>query len=147
MGIYNFKTDLPNAEKVADRFEKLLQDTGYKTQRAPNRYFPDWDIKAIQPITHKVLTFEVKFDSMSDDTGNVAIEYESRGKKSGISTTKATCWVQFFDNTFHIVMVDTLRQKMLVLKHRDVIGGDPGSETKMYLIKKDKFKSICNITI
>jgi len=147
MGIYDFKTDLPNAEKVADRFENLLKKSGYTTVRAPNGYFPDWDIKAIQPGTGKVVTFEIKFDSMSDETGNIAIEYECRGKRSGISITKATYWVQFFDNTFHIVSVETLREKMLSLKHRDVIGGDPGSNTKMYLIKKDKFKSICIATI
>jgi hypothetical protein len=147
MGVYDFKTDLPNAEKVADVFESLLKKSGYTTVRAPNGYFPDWDIKAIQTVTDKSVTFEIKFDEMSSDTGNIAIEYESRGKKSGISTTKATYWVQFFDNTFHIVSVEALREKMLLLKHRDVVGGDPGSNTKMYLIKKDKFKSICIATI
>jgi hypothetical protein len=145
--VYNFNIDLPNAEKIADLLEQLLQKSGYRTQRAPNHYFPDWDIKAICPRTGKIMTFEVKFDEMSDETGNVAIEYESRGKPSGISTTRAVCWAQYFDNAFHIVLVGTLKEKLPSLFFRDVTGGDPGSNTKMYLIKKDKFNAICNITI
>jgi len=37
-------------------------------------------------------TIEVKLDLLTQKTGNIAIEYRSRNKKSGISTTKAKYW-------------------------------------------------------
>jgi hypothetical protein len=147
LGVYNFNIDLPNAEKITDLFEQLLKESGYTVQRAPNHYFPDWDVKATHPISGRIMTFEVKFDEMSSQTGNVAIEYECRGKPSGIKITKAICWVQYFDDAFHIVMTETLKTRIPIISFRDVTGVDPGSNTKMYLIEKDKFKAICNVTI
>jgi hypothetical protein len=38
-------------------------------------------------------TIEVKFDFGTHRTGNFYIEYESRGKPSGIATTQASFWV------------------------------------------------------
>ena len=38
-------------------------------------------------------TIEVKFDFACYRTGNFYIEYESRGKPSGIATTKADYWM------------------------------------------------------
>ena len=147
MGVYNFTVDLPNAERVVDKFEKLMQVVGYKTLRAPNYCFPDWDIKAWRPLSNVEMTFEVKYDEMSAKTGNVAIEYESRGKLSGISTTTAKYWVQYFDNAYHSVLVSVLKQELPEISHRKVVGGDAGSNTKMYLIRKEKFKEICVNTI
>ena len=40
----------------------------------------------------KVL-FEVKEDVRASDTGNIVVECESRGKPSGIQTTKADFWL------------------------------------------------------
>lgn len=39
---------------------------------------------------------EVKRDSWICKSGNIAIEYESRGKPSGISTTEAEYWIIIF---------------------------------------------------
>ena len=39
---------------------------------------------------------EVKRDFWIGRTGNIAIEYESRGNPSGISTTQAEYWVIIF---------------------------------------------------
>jgi len=36
---------------------------------------------------------EIKYDRMAHHTGNIFVEYESRGKFSGISTTKANYWI------------------------------------------------------
>jgi len=38
-------------------------------------------------------TIEVKFDFGTHRTGNFYIEYESRGRASGIATTQATYWI------------------------------------------------------
>lgn len=48
---------------------------------------------------------EVKEDVRASDTGNVVIECESRGKPSGIRTTKADFWVFVIHTTGGIVDV------------------------------------------
>lgn len=42
---------------------------------------------------------EVKYDRKSHKTGNVFIEYESRGKKSGILATDADYWIYKIEGT------------------------------------------------
>ena len=42
--------------------------------------------------------FEVKTDFISHKTGNIAIEYKSRGKPSGISITKSDFYVYIIPN-------------------------------------------------
>lgn len=59
-------------------------------------------------------TIEVKADSWIRRTRNIAVEYESRGKPSGIATTEADYWCFIFDSeeakkTF--IMVDTDKLK------------------------------------
>ena len=71
---------------------------------------------------------EIKDDSKhSARTGNVFIEYESRGKPSGIATTEADYWaIRTSEHTF--VTVSTKRLKEISRKYigtkRDVRGGD-----------------------
>jgi hypothetical protein len=55
---------------------------------------------------------EVKTDFMTKNTGNIAVEFESRGKPSGIAVTKADHWA------FHIsdkctIVIETERLKEL----------------------------------
>ena len=42
-------------------------------------------------------TIEVKSDSWMARTGNIAIEFESRGKPSGLAVTEADYWCFIFD--------------------------------------------------
>lgn len=41
---------------------------------------------------------EIKHERLTNFTGNLAIEYESRGKKSGIAITTADWWIVFIDD-------------------------------------------------
>jgi hypothetical protein len=88
---------------------------------------------------------EVKWDLKSALTGNVAIEYESRGKLSGIAATQAKIWVYKYvkDNKerFRAIYVDTLRE-MLYNTHtwRTTTGGDRGSNTMMFLVPLGHFE-------
>jgi hypothetical protein len=43
---------------------------------------------------------EVKRDSWVSKSGNIAIEYESRGKPSGIATTEADYWIIIFSGGY-----------------------------------------------
>ena len=46
---------------------------------------------------------EVKYDLKALDTGNVFVEYKSRGKSSGISNTQSDFYCFAFENTMHII--------------------------------------------
>jgi CRISPR/Cas system endoribonuclease Cas6 (RAMP superfamily) len=86
-------------------------------------------------------TIEVKRDYKVSDTGNIAIEYESRGHKSGIATTEATWWAIVLDgNQFAhqmIILIKTNRLKEIAREfyktNNHVSGGDK-STSKMVLI-------------
>mgnify|MGYP001070419334 CR=1 FL=1 len=46
---------------------------------------------------------EVKYDRKTKETGNVYIEFESRGKPSGIKTTQADYWTYYIDDDFKTI--------------------------------------------
>lgn len=61
-------------------------------------------------------TIEVKADSWIARTKNVAVEFESRGKPSGIATTEADYWCFIFDGDDakkSFIMVDTEKLKAI----------------------------------
>ena len=62
----------------------------------------------------KGFKIEVKLDSISHITGNVFIEYISRGKPSGISTTDADYWIYKIAelNSAIILDVSNLKDKL-----------------------------------
>tara|TARA_B100001093_G_scaffold24627_2_gene21785 strand:+ start:619 stop:987 length:369 start_codon:yes stop_codon:yes gene_type:complete len=65
-------------------------------------------------------TIEVKTDSWIAVTGNIAVEYESRSKPSGISTTEATHWAFVFDGMYRkevILIVETERLKNIAREY------------------------------
>jgi hypothetical protein len=72
-------------------------------------------------------------------TGNIVIEYESRGKPSGIITTEADYWLHNCaigdDIVFSVLLkVSTLRKYIAKHNPRSVRGGDDMT-SKLYLIK------------
>lgn len=70
---------------------------------------------------------EIKRDFKCLDTGNIFIEYESRGHKSGIAATEADYWCYWLSE-HHFIMVETQRLKVICRNYlntkSDVIGGD-----------------------
>lgn len=133
MGNYNFQLDLANAketEKAAvKKLEKWLE---IESVTFNDDYKYDFLIKL--PASSR--TYEVKEDLMCGQTGNTVIEYEYRGKPSGISTTEADFWIYKFDDGFYQISVDKLRKVISdQLYFREVTGGDKGSNTKMYLFR------------
>ena len=63
---------------------------------------------------------EVKRDSWIYKTGNIAIEYESRGNPSGILKSIADYWVFIFSGKFNdeiILVIETNRLKNIFLKY------------------------------
>ena len=82
---------------------------------------------------------EVKSDLKAHQTGNIFIEYESRGKKSGISTSQAEYYAIIIQNT--IILKTTQELKAIARKYigtkRDVVGGDSNTSKGILLPIKD----------
>jgi len=104
---YDFKVDLPDGEEAERTVAFLL-------------HLEDGDL------------IEVKRDFEVTKTGNVAIEYECRGKKSGIATTKAAWWAIYLNGEYYsgeaIILIKTDRLKGICRKYlktkRDIAMGD-----------------------
>ena len=83
---------------------------------------------------------EVKTDYQASDTGNLFIEYLSRGKESGIITTEAT-WFAFIVSNEKIILVSTNKLKKLCRPYlntkRDLKGGDDNTSKGILLPIKD----------
>lgn len=78
-------------------------------------------------------TIEVKRDFLANKTGNIAVEFESRGNLSGILTTEATHWAFVLDNMTIIVEISKLKKFMDNTNSKIVKGGDDNT-SKMVLI-------------
>ena len=78
---------------------------------------------------------EVKYDQLSLKTGNIFVEYESRGKKSGISKSEAEYYCYAFGDTFHLVKTQDLKDRCrkYLGTSRDTYGGDNNSSKGILL--------------
>lgn len=141
MGNYKFSEDLKVAKKTEHEVAELLEKF-YCAEIKEFKTNSDYDILA--EIKGKEYKFEVKEDFMCVDTGNVALEFECRGKPSGITISDADYYI------YKLVMKDgpeyilhsTKELKAMIEKKkyfRIVIGGDKGSNTMNYLFKYNAF--------
>lgn len=99
---------------------------------------------------NKEISYEIKTDffcSPGSDSGNIFIETECRGKKSGIEVTKADWFVTYF--IFHgevwYIKTDELKNLIQENNFKIGIGGDPGSNSTGYLIPREEFKSFFKV--
>ena len=78
---------------------------------------------------------EVKRDRQTQQTGNVYIEYESRGKPSGIATTKASKWAYILqDGCILIVNTKLLKEALrYLIKARLCVKDMPGGDNNTSL--------------
>ena len=105
----------------------------------------DYDIEITLP-DGRICLIEVKNDLQADKTGNAAIEFSSRGKPSGIKTTKADIWVHIIGNKSYSFWVEDLKRKLLIENNYDYIRTirsivDEESGNEMFIIRNPKFLS------
>ena len=144
MGNYNFRIDLSETQKK--EVIAVTKMTQFYDTKQVGEFGEDsrWDFIMTSTRGARDKTFEMKSDSKTHETGNVIIEYESRGKPSGISTSKSDYYLYEVEkpdsSDYYLIPTEKIRE--LIKNHmksqfyvRTVVGGDVGSQTKMYLIR------------
>lgn len=100
-------------------------------------------------IAEKELAFllgkriEVKNDLQARETGNIFIEYESRGKKSGIAKSQAEYYcIVINDDRFILIKTTDLKQlcRKYLGTNRDRLGGDSNTSKGILLPLSDLVK-------
>jgi hypothetical protein len=79
----------------------------------------------------------------SSDAGNMFIEFECRGKPSGIVVTKADIFITYFKHYNEIWYIPTFNLIELIASEgfqTTEQSGDEGSNTKGYLIPREEYK-------
>ena len=78
---------------------------------------------------------EVKSDKRAHKTGQFFVEYESRGKRSGIATTQADYYCFEVKGTY--ILISVPRLKIIARKHigtdKDIRGGDENTSKGILL--------------
>lgn len=129
-----FKKDLSRGVKVEDFVLQKIKNK-YPEARRISGYCKEYDIW-IPEINQGI---EVKYDPMSNQTGNIVIEIEMGGKPSALSTTKAHQWI-FYDDK-HLVSMSPREIKECIIRNnvRLVTFTGPGDtkSKRAYLVPKD----------
>lgn len=142
---YDFRKDFPIARKTEAQIAQYLSDKqNMKFLGECNN--SDYDIRMETPSGKKI-TIEIKEDFSCARTGNVGVEYECRGRASGIEVSKADFYIYKVhqpDGKKGVYVIQTPQLKKLIEDReyfRTVVGGDPGSFSKNYLFKLDVIKN------
>ena len=103
---------------------------------------------------YNLITYEVKTDLFEknwdeDGTGNMAIEYKCRGKKSGIRKTKAMYFAYYIPNVrdkqLWVIEVEDLKNLLKTCVSKRVSGGETYYDsdekvTRCFLIDRYRYK-------
>jgi len=88
------------------------------------------------PELHK--SIEVKYDPMSNETGNIVVEIEMSGKASALITTTADYWLFYDDHVFVLIkpmsIVNCIFQEKLTFV--EFVGNGDRSRKKAFLVPK-----------
>jgi len=134
----SFHSDLAFGDKYQEQYiSSMTPQPSYLEVK--KGYFKPYDFIADN------VKYECKADRMAHTTGNLCIEYFSRGSPSGISTSEADFWIYMLvsptgevSDTFKIPS-DVLKEQIAKKAYwREVAGGD-NYMNKMYLFPKNIF--------
>jgi hypothetical protein len=148
MANYDFKKDI-NIGEAGEVIVRLdLESVGgtFISDNKDNKY----DLLMNMPIrgsfNYQKVSYEIKTDVYCRphmDTGNLFVEFESRGSASGITVSEADWFVTYFEYFKEIWYIKTSDLKKLILNNKfkkTELSGDLNSNTKGYLIPRYQFK-------
>jgi hypothetical protein len=133
-----FESDLEKSEAGVREFSRQICARG--ATKIVLGETSDWDVQWVQ--NGETCTAELKQDLMAEKTGNVAIEVSSRGKPSGLSTSKATYYVYLIRGDYYMILTTSLRVHISANLYRFVKGGDDNT-SELYLIPLHRFCALC----
>ena len=143
MANYSFNEDITIGEDGEDVVINDLKDLGISliNKNKDNRY----DINMMDANGNEV-KYEIKTDVFcrpENDTGNIFVEYQCRGKFSGILVTQAKWFVTYFKYLREIWYIQTDVLKKIIVENdiqKVEFSGDSGSNTKGWLLPKYQYK-------
>ena len=148
-GNYDFHEDLAIANQTEHEISDLLTQFNFKTLH----FNDDNKYDLLLERGGKEYRLEIKEDFQCGDTGNVAVEYESRGKLSGVFTSQSDLYMYRMHFTEaqggvkHYLM--TKKNLIAIIKDRQYVtrvnGGDYGSNTMMYLFRAKALEAISTV--
>jgi len=140
--------------KVGEKYESIaLEYIKFDSVKFPDGKCKEFDFEITKKkkdgeIIHT--KYEVKCDKKASTSGNLAIEFESRGENSGVLTTEAKYYIYFIrhsNKTYDITCYKIPVKKLLELCEKETrvaYGGDRDENgnylNKMWLINKKHFK-------
>lgn len=98
----------------------------------------EYDFHMVHDDTGATHWVEVKYDRRAKDTGNVFVEYNSRGADSGIRATAADIWVFLVEGEMYSVYLAELIT--MTEGCRSVSGGD-GNSSRGFLVPLERVRS------
>lgn len=127
-----FQQDLNRGKEVEAKVLKILQRK-YPSASLIDK-FKGYDIWI--PELHK--SVEVKYDPMSNKTGNIVIEIEMFGKPSALLSTTADYWVFHDDEVFISMPPMKIVECLLLnkLQYREFVGTGDSNTKKAFLVPK-----------
>ena len=140
MDSVTFKEDLQRGLKVEELVLKQLRKK-YPSASLIHAY-KGYDIW----IPELKKSVEVKYDPMSNDTGNIVVEIEMFNKPSALLTTQADFWVFYDDHEMISIKPMKIVECILInkLQYREFIGTGDSASKKAFLIKKSLLFSYGN---
>lgn len=143
-GQYDFNKDLITGEQGQEFIAEFMTTKGFTYVKSCTNILHDLEMS----YNGKTYTYEVKTDVYPRDTGNLVIEFECRGKASGINATDADYFTYFFPNLGEIWNIKTTKLKKLIEDYKPLIfsnAGDKKSQTKLYRLRKKDVASYFSI--
>jgi len=150
MAHYNFRKDIIDGEEGEKFVTECLCKTFNGTLLTNNKTNTHDVLLEFPPQENSMwsgkLSLEIKTDVYirpDRDTGNMFIEYECRGKPSGIQVTQSDIFIMYFKNLGEIWTIPTNNLKELITTYNFKTvsnAGDRGSKTGGYLIPRMKYK-------
>lgn len=131
-----FDNDLQDGISAENLMLRIIRKKYPKAIRIKS-YFKKFDI--FVPETSQ--KFEIKYDRVSELTGNIAIEFEYDGKPSGIKTSEADYFIFVTNRKAFIIKTDKLKKLIIETEmFLKVVKGGDNNKSKMYLIRINDFE-------
>lgn len=147
MAHLEFRKDLVLGNEGEQIVVEFLESKGlvFVESNNDNKY----DIRLLKD--NQPITYEIKTDVIckpSKDTGNLFIEFKSRGKDSGITVTQADWFVTYYPFLDEIWFIKSDKLKELIKNNNFRVisnAGDIGSATHGYLINRKNYKDFFHV--